>query len=146
MEIKMIMDDLLSPERLRYKELFDTTIDNKNQSPYVGEYESFRLLIFGAYINDELVGAVYLSPYTYDRLNITQLFVDEKSQKNCAFDIKSGLLDFVEFNMDDINDYYKTVFNYLLISANDKEREKLYTGKGFIPFDENGLMSKKVNR
>ena len=143
----MIMGDLKTPERLRYKVMFGDDIEDNFSSSYNHAYKQFRLLIFGAYQDNKLIGAIYLTPYTYDRLYIDQLFVDPEYQNNPKLHVGSSLLKFVEDNMDDINDYYRTVFNYLLICPADKHVENIYINNGYTLVNtEQGLMSKKVNK
>lgn len=143
----MVMGDLKTPEKLRNKVLFGDDMEENFHSPYTYAYSQFRLLIFGAYQDNKLIGAIYLTPYTFDRLYIDQLFVDPEYQNNPELHVGSSLLKFVENNMDDINDYYRTVFNYLLICPADKHVENIYINNGYTLVNtEQGLMSKKVNK
>ena len=142
MDIKMIMGNLKEVESLRYKVMFND--DKVIDSPYKVPYAQGRLLIFGAYIEDELIGAIYLSPWTYDQLYINQLFVKDEYQNHPDFHVGTSLIKYVENNLGDISDYYRTLFRTLLIDPADLKSEKIYTDLGYQVISERGTMSKRL--
>ena len=96
-------------ERIRY----DAYNMNPNDFPVENTYHTRELkngkyLVFGCYLNNQLVGACYTSK-TYNSLYIEQLFILKKYQKS-DLHLGSNLLKFVLNNKNLVENYFNTQF------------------------------------
>nr|MCR4581927.1 GNAT family N-acetyltransferase [Bacilli bacterium] len=128
MEIRVVKDeDITQFEELRMDvfSLYDNGLKY-----YLGEYLEGDLMILGAYINNELVGALYLSPFQSNSCYVQQLFVKFEYQ-NSKYHIGTALLKYVEEHIEEISNYFCMYLKRLYIEYIDEISHKVYLNAGY---------------
>ena len=123
-------------EYLRFA-CFDMDINylKDNQTFYEQNILNGKVLVFGAFKEDELVGACYVS-VNLKSLYIDQLFIRKNYQKE---QIGKGLLEFVLKKKNVIGEYYDTFITNVFLDACNQSQE-FYEKLGFN--ENNGRMHK----
>lgn len=123
-------------EYLRFA-CFDMDINylKDNQTFYEQNILNGKVLVFGAFKEDELVGACYVS-VNLKSLYIDQLFIRKNYQKE---QIGKGLLEFVLKKKNVIGEYYDTFITNVFLDACNQSQE-FYEKLGFK--ENNGRMHK----
>lgn len=126
-------------EKLRLEALRISGI-SFNDTYHYKQLKEQKYLVFGAFYNDKLVGACYVSP-SYNSLYIEQLFVSYELQRT-ELHIGTNLLKYVSTNKDIIQDYFNQKFKYSLLE-DGRNTASLYSKMGYEK-TENMLMRKKI--
>ena len=105
MKINLVLDndEFLKLENLRY-EVLGLPKEIMGKSYYLDKFNKYKLLGAGAYIDNKLVGGIYISD-SYDTLYIEYLFVSKEYQSNKNH-IGSELLSFVLKNKNAFEEYF----------------------------------------
>ena len=112
---------------------------------YYEKFKQHTMLIIGAYVNDELVGCAYVSPFCCDNGYIDQLFVREDYHNN-ELHVGTSILRYIEDNITDISDYFDLSINKLLIEYCDTKTRIIYKKHGYKPTNLDGTLYKRVNK
>ena len=118
----------------------------KSISPYYEDrFENHKTFFLGAYENNQLVGALYFSPFLYNTGIIDMLFV-RKDYQDTDLHIGSALLAYIEIHNEDICDYfnYLSIDKYLISPASEKS-ERLYKHRGYRKTGLDGTFYKRMN-
>ena len=119
--------DIHEIERLRCITCYNR--ENVNSSYYIEKFYSNNLLIITAYLNKEIVGAMYLLNKDY-HLVVDQLFVINE-MKFSNLNIEAELLKQVEKNKDYIQEYFNSKFYSSIIDVTSKKEEQSYRNCGY---------------
>ena len=101
------------------------------------------MLIIAAYVEDELVGALYFSPYFYRDGYVDQLFVRDDFQ-NSEYHVGTSLLGFAEEHIEELGDYFDQYISRIYIEYNSPQSKSVYINAGYRCTELNGTLVKKV--
>lgn len=109
---EQIIDKL---ENIRYN-AYEIT----NQPPIKENYhyrmlQQNKYLVYGCYLNDQLVGACYISN-SYNSLYIEQLFIKKQYQKTGLY-LGKNLLTYILTQKDKIEKHFNTTINYSYLDS-----------------------------
>ena len=143
MDIKVIdvSQDIEDIERLRLDAFYhDPTIYS---STYADRFYRNKMLIIAAYIENELVGALYFSPYLIKDGYVDQLFVREDYQ-NSKYHVGTSLLKYVEKHIVELGEYFDQFFKKIFIDYNSPISKSVYLNAGYKCTKLDGTLVKKV--
>ena len=101
------------------------------KSFYANELRKNKYIVYAAYLDDELVGACYVS--NSRSLYIEQLFVKKKYQ---SLEIGKRLLLYTLYNKKEIEQYFKETYKYSYLSSISNKFNKYYEELGYKKVDE----------
>jgi hypothetical protein len=143
MEIKLLdQKGILSEVEELRNDAFNID-DEFSTDSYKNRFKDHQLLILGAFIDGKLVGALYFSPFFSTNGYIEQLFVRKEFQ-NCSFHVGTSLLQYLEDNIEDIEDYFKRYFTRLYIEYKNEKSERVYLNAGFRYTKLDGTLTKEI--
>lgn len=117
---------------------------NPNEFPpeqtfYTKELKKNKYLVFGCYLDNQLVGACYISNL-YNSLYIEQLFI-LKEYQNSPYHLGSNLLKFVLTNKKIVEDYFNSKFNFSYLD-NYKGTSNFYKNLGYT--EKESTMKRRI--
>jgi len=128
-------------EKLRLDAFYhDPTIYS---SVYADRFYKNRMMIIAAYINNELVGGLYFSPYLIKEGYVDQLFVKDEYQ-NSKYHVGTSLLRYIEQHIQELSDYFDTCFKKIFIEYNSPISEKVYLNAGYRRTRLDGTLVKRL--
>ena len=118
---------------------------DKSISPYYkSRFENHTSMFLGAYLGDELIGALYFSSFNNNIGIIDMLFV-KKEYQDSKLHVGSALLDYVESHAVDLCDYFNYLyFDKYLISPSSDKSEKIYKDRGYKQTGLDGTFYKRI--
>ena len=132
-----VVDDMKKVEELR---IYSYGFNDNTNTFYSDALESRKMLALGAYINDELVGAAYLSGYL-NALYIENVFVKcEYRNKKIATD----LINYIITNKDIFENFFGKKFMKSMIEPNSTITMNLYEKIGYSEPNSLNIMSRRI--
>ncbi len=132
-----VVDDIKKVEELR---IYSYGFNDNTNTFYTDALKSRKMLALGAYINDELVGAAYLSGYL-NALYIENVFVKcEYRNKKVATD----LINYIIMNKDIFENFFGKKFMKSMIEPNSIITINLYEKIGYSGPNSLNIMSRRI--
>ena len=110
----------------------DTTDFPVKDSFHFGKLQNKKYIVFGCYLNNELIGACYISN-SYNSLYIEQLFILSEYQKSSYY-LGTNLLKFVLDNKSVIEKHFNSKF-YFSRLENKNIDSNMYKSLGYVEQD-----------
>ena len=129
---------ILELENLRFN-VYNHKSIKPDETYFFRQMKEGKILPFGAYLDDTLVGACYVSK-TYQTLFIDQLFVAKEYQNNEEH-IGTNLLKYVLDNKEVCEEYFNTTFNFSYLD--NRVPKTFFENLGYKE-NNNGMMSKRI--
>lgn len=127
--IPLTEENITLLERIRYDAYkMNTYALPPENTFYTRELKASKYLVFGCYLNNQLIGACYTSK-AHNSLYIEQLFILKKYQKS-NFHFGSNLLKFVLANKKVAEEYFNSNF-YFSYLDNYKNTSNFYKSLGY---------------
>ena len=129
---------IIELETLRFN-VYNLKSIKPNETYFFLQMKEGKIIPFGAYLEDKLIGACYVSK-TYQTLFIDQLFVSKEYQNNEEH-IGTNLLKYVLDNKKVCEEYFNTAFNFSYLD--NRVSKTFFENLGYKE-NNNDMMSKRI--
>lgn len=127
--IPLTKENIKLLESLRYKAYnIDTSIIANNTNIHTKSLEEGKYLVFGCYLNNDLIGACYTSN-NYNTLYIEQIFISPIYQQS-KLHLGTKLLQFTLQNKEEAEKYFNTKFQFTTLEPS-KNTSNFYKTIGY---------------